>query len=77
LESGEESTIKATLKGATSKDIRNLLNLPEPGLMIGTSLFQARSRRNKLIRNVNEERITKSIKKSYYKKAAERYAPLL
>ena len=61
----------------SSKDIRKLFKLPEPGKMTGTSFFSGRARRKQLMRNFNRKVEMKKIKKHYYRKAAENLPPLL
>lgn len=76
LTAGDDSSALSALIGSTSEDIRKLFKLPEPGGMAGTGLIQAKSRRNKLRTNFNQRNLSKAVKLTYYRKAAERLPPL-
>lgn len=76
LTAGDDSSALSALIGSTSEDIRKLFKLPEPGRMAGTGLIQAKSRRNKLRTNFNQRNLSKAVKLTYYRKAAERLPPL-
>jgi|ERR1712130_107959 len=74
--SGGDS-ISSKLAAKTSKDIREMFKLPQPGNFIGTSWAHKHARRKKLMWNFNQTPVRKNVKKALYRKNAERYRPLM